>query len=239
MRSRSRGNLAAQGSVPGGLRVRGPWGTPFSSGPQAQSPDPAPWSLRFGEEVHRREQAQGGLPRCPARPGAQARFVSLTPVHGPFCGSWPPGTEKKAELTRSLLRGGACPEPAWAQAQLRGSQPARAGLSPSHRPRSALRSRTCARARLGVQDRCARTHARTEREYRNKCGHPPPPATAWTGQHADSRANRGVDQGEAAALPTRRGNSEAVFSRCSGAAFKPPVAKQTNRHCSEYIIYLV
>lgn len=68
---------------------------------------------------------------------------------------------------------------------------------------------------------------------------PPPPATAWTGRHADSRANGGVGQGEAAALPTRRGNSEAVFSRCSGAAFKPPVAKQTNRHCSEYIIYLV
>lgn len=238
MRSRSRGNLAAQGSVPGGLRVRGPWGTPFSSGPQAQSPDPAPWSLRFGEEVHRREQAQGGLPRCPARPGAQARFVSLTPVHGPFCGSWPPGTEEKAELTRSLLGAGPVRSRRGRRRSCGGLSP-RAGLSPSHRPRSALRSRTCARARLGVQDRCARTHARTEREYRNKCGHPAPPATAWTGQHADSRANGGVDQGEAAALPTRRGNSEAVFSRCSGAAFKPPVAKQTNRHCSEYIIYLV
>lgn len=163
MRSRSRGNLAAQGSMPGGLRVRGPWGTPFSSGPQAQSPDPAPWSLRFGEEVHRREQAQGGLPRCPARPGAQARFVSLTPVHGPFCGSWPPGTEEKAELTRSLLRGGACPEPARAraQAQLRGSQPARGPLAfPPPPLRPAL---THVRTRTPWGPGQVRTHARSHR----------------------------------------------------------------------------
>lgn len=161
MRSRSRGNLAAQGSVPGGLRVRGPWGTPFSLGPQTQSPDPAPWSLWFGEEVHRREQAQGGLPRCPARPGAQARFVSLTPVHGPFCGSWPPGTEEKAELTRSLLRGGACPEPARAQAQLRGSQPAHGPLAfPPPPLRPAL---THVRTRTPWGPGQVRTHARSHR----------------------------------------------------------------------------
>lgn len=165
VRSRARGKLATRGTVPGRLAGRHPWGTPSHRGPgsvRAQHPRACGLGKKYTDGRRRRQLAP-----APGPPRAQARSVSLTPVHGQFGGSRPPGTEDRAQLTSSLLRGGACPE--WAQAQ--GAQPTR-GLSgavltsPSHGPLP-----PCAHSR-------AHAHALESRKRAHACTLTLPPSVS-------------------------------------------------------------